>query len=342
MPRVPTGRVHHLRAKLTSTQKAERRSRQEALANAIDTAQSAYAEEAAHIAETHGRSLKWTHSQLFLRTRMLCQQQSVNSWNTFVRAKLNEANEDREQGDRIKLTRFIAENKDKLTCAHALLSSAKKRVYNTQVLEACKKKNQVAQANPKAILHDINATFTSMDRKAQGFYVAICSNIEDLSEPKMFFTEKAKKFVKEVLDVEPRHLGLKLESYIVSGLHAHAASHRQRPLNKLVSGCRTFIQEGLNSIALEKDIGHRVNMNYTNYEHNIIEHCGVALVNWPLSGPVCNLSKAGGRAKLIKLSDALESNTCRWVILTDEEHATRMKENRICQAQGELIYVARK
>jgi hypothetical protein len=52
----------------------------------------------------------------------------------------------------------------------------------------------------------------------EGFYVAVRSSVEDLSEPKLFFTEKAEKFVKEVLDVEPRHLGLKLESYIVSGL----------------------------------------------------------------------------------------------------------------------------
>ncbi|KAG1859237.1 hypothetical protein F4604DRAFT_1529969, partial [Suillus subluteus] len=184
-------------------------------------------------------SLKWTRSQLFLRTRMLHQQRSVNSWNTFVRAKLNEANEDCEQGDRIKLTRFIAENKDELTHAHVLLSSAEKRVYNTQVLEA-RKKNQVARANPKAILHDVNATFTSMDREARilsffsgwlsvlilaqrDFMLPFTATSKDLSELKMFFTEKAEKFVKE------------------------------------------------------KDIRHRVNMNYTNYERNIVEHCGVAL-----------------------------------------------------------------
>ncbi|KAG1863676.1 hypothetical protein F4604DRAFT_1929077 [Suillus subluteus] len=185
--------VHHFPPDILYYAKAERHSQQEALANTIDTAQLAYAEEAAHITETHGCSLKWTHSQLFLRTCMLHQQQCVNSWNTFVRAKLNEANE----------------------------------AYNAQVLEARKKKNQVAQANPKAILHDVNATFTSMDHEArilsffrfksnsffiilqwmalcartgaEGFYVAVRSNIEDLSEPKMFFTEKAKKFVKEVL-----------------------------------------------------------------------------------------------------------------------------------------------
>lgn len=83
-------------------------------------------------------------------------------------------------------------------------------------------------------------------------------------------------------------------------------------------------------------------MNYTNYECNIVERCGIALIDWPLSGPVCNPSKAGGRTKLSKLSDALKAHTCHWVILTDEERASRMKENHICHARGEGIYVARK
>ncbi|KAG1765355.1 hypothetical protein EDD22DRAFT_741473, partial [Suillus occidentalis] len=188
-------------------------------------------------------SLKWTCGQLFLRSRMLRQQQSVNSWNAFVRAKLNEANQDREQGDCIKLTRFIAKNKDELTCAHAQLSSAEKRVYNAQVVEARKQKNRVARTNPKAIQHDINATFTSMDREAcilSLLWMALCA----CTGTEGFY---------------------------------HTAPHCQHPLNKLVSNCRTFIQEGLDSIALKANVRHKVKMNYTNYERNIVEHCGIAL-----------------------------------------------------------------
>ncbi|KAG2106140.1 uncharacterized protein F5147DRAFT_774951 [Suillus discolor] len=130
------GRPQCSRAKLTATQKAERCKRQEALTDTINTAKSAYAQEAAHISETHGRSLKWTHNQLFLRSCMLCQQRGVNSWNAFVRAKHKEANEDLEKGERIQLTQFIADNKTKLVDAHSKLTFAEKRVYNMQVLEA--------------------------------------------------------------------------------------------------------------------------------------------------------------------------------------------------------------
>ncbi|KAG1884398.1 hypothetical protein F4604DRAFT_1919591 [Suillus subluteus] len=158
----------------------------------------------------------------------------------------------------------------------------------------------------------------------EGFYVAVCGSIEDLLEPKVFFTQKAENFVKEVLHIEPRHLGLKLEAFVVSGLNENTIITHQCPLNKLVSDCRTIIQEELKSIVLEKNIKKAVQMNYVNYECNIVEHCSVALVGWPLPGPVCNPSKVGGRAEVQKLLNALQrdphhTESCHWVVLTDEE-----------------------
>ncbi|KAG1850405.1 hypothetical protein F4604DRAFT_1542256, partial [Suillus subluteus] len=188
-------------------------------------------------------SLKWTHNQLFLRSRMLRQQCGVNSWNAFVRAKHKEANEgtNLEKGERIKLTQFIADNKTELVCAHSKLTFAEKRAYNMQVLEARQQRNQITRANPKATIHDVNATFTSMDR--------------------------------EVLTLIFIWSFLKL----MSRADQHTA-HRQRPLNKLISECHTFIQEGLNSIALENNIQHPITMNYTNYEQKMVERRSFALI----------------------------------------------------------------
>jgi hypothetical protein len=42
---------------------------------------------------------------------------------------------------------------------------AEKRVYNAQVLQARQEKSSAARANPKAVWHDMNAAFTSMDRE---------------------------------------------------------------------------------------------------------------------------------------------------------------------------------
>lgn len=55
MPRTSAVQVRRSRPKLSAEQKAARRDRQEALMTVIDSAKSSYVEEAAHIAETHGR-----------------------------------------------------------------------------------------------------------------------------------------------------------------------------------------------------------------------------------------------------------------------------------------------
>jgi len=52
----------------------------------------------------------------------------------------------------------------------------------------------------------------------EGFYVAVRGGIEDLAALKIFFTEKAQKFVQDVLEIEPQHLGLKLEAFVISKL----------------------------------------------------------------------------------------------------------------------------
>ncbi|KAG2062656.1 hypothetical protein BDR04DRAFT_1164841 [Suillus decipiens] len=78
---------------LRSILAAQQRARREALADDIDTAKESYEAEAADIAQKHGRSVKWTRNQLFLRSRMLQKTRGVNSWNAFIKAELKAENE---------------------------------------------------------------------------------------------------------------------------------------------------------------------------------------------------------------------------------------------------------
>jgi len=52
----------------------------------------------------------------------------------------------------------------------------------------------------------------------QGFYIAVRGSVEDYNEPKVYFSDKAVSFVKNVLKMEPQHLALRLESWAVSGI----------------------------------------------------------------------------------------------------------------------------
>ncbi|KAI6016842.1 hypothetical protein BKA83DRAFT_4059515 [Pisolithus microcarpus] len=249
-------------------------------------------------------SLKWTCVQL-LKSQNLRDRRRVNSWNAFIRAKLCDANSGRDRGDRVKLTQFVAQNKDDLLVAYKNLTPAQQEAYNTEVQVARDTKVMVVHSNPKAISHTVSATFANMDQEVRLFFSVTFSHynwnasglpsvrgmVEDLSEPK-----------------------------------------HQRPLNKLISKCHALIQEELDHLLTKKKVSANMKMNYTNYKHQIVERYGVMLTGWPFSGTVQNPSKIGGQAEVEKLLDALNSEACKWVRLTDEELRVRVIHNTEHQA----------
>jgi hypothetical protein len=48
--------------------------------------------------------------------------------------------------------------------------------------------------------------------------MAVRGSVEDYNEPKLFFSDKAFRFVNEVLDLDPQNIALKFEAWCVSGL----------------------------------------------------------------------------------------------------------------------------
>ena len=52
----------------------------------------------------------------------------------------------------------------------------------------------------------------------EGFYIAVRGSVEDYHEPKLFLSDKALHFVKDLIEIEPQHLALKFEAWCVSGL----------------------------------------------------------------------------------------------------------------------------
>ncbi|KAG2069871.1 hypothetical protein BDR04DRAFT_1020337, partial [Suillus decipiens] len=187
-------------------------------------------------------SIKWTRNQLFLCSRMLQKTRGVNSWNAFVKAQLKAENEGLGRGDHTKLMAFIAENKATLLQDYHKLTFAEKQAYNPCVLKDCQAKNCTAHANPKAIKHDVNAAFTFMDREWMALHA--CTGLEG------FYVA------------------------VRGGIEDFA---ELKPLNTLISECHALIQDNLEFILMEKNTSGEVKMNYTNYEHAIVECHGVEL-----------------------------------------------------------------
>jgi len=84
-------------------------------------------------------------------------------------------------------------------------------------------------------------------------------------------------------------------------------------------------------------------MNYENYERDIVERHGVALVGWPDNIlPVRNPSRVGGREVLQPLLGALVTKTCHWIKLTDDQLKKRIEDNHTRQSNGEAVYKPRR
>jgi hypothetical protein len=138
------------------------------------------------------------------------------------------------------------------------------------------------------------------------------------------------------------------------------SSTRASPRAKIISRCRTIIQENLGALScsawilysdlLIDEILHEnniekkgIDMNYRNYKGKIVEKYGVALKGWLTGIPgVCNPSAVGSWPMLQKLLSALESSQCCWVVLTEDELEARKKDNQARDDCGEQIYKLRK
>ncbi|KAG1724126.1 hypothetical protein EDB19DRAFT_1834293 [Suillus lakei] len=259
MARSTMKKVLRVCPKLTTSQKATRREKFMSLTMDVNDTRDAYLQEVQSLAKKHGRSERWTRRQLFLSGSALRRWCSPNTWNGFIHQRLMDINEDLSKGDHWKLTDFVSAHKETLQHNYSKLTAAQKNGYAVKLIKMRAEKQRVVHNNPKGVHRNTTMSFAAMDQEwtalcsrlgIEGFYIAVRGGIEDLSGPKLFFSEKAEKFVCAVLDLEPRCLALKLEAFVISGLDSSIPSTRRQThtLNKLISDCRTIIQDELGTL----------------------------------------------------------------------------------------------
>ncbi|KAG2142140.1 hypothetical protein BD769DRAFT_1319553, partial [Suillus cothurnatus] len=245
-------------------------------------------------------SLKWTRKQLHVG-KGIFNKRRVNPWNAFVRQKMNEYNEGRGVGDRLKLPVFIAEHHAQLTSSYFRLTVAEKGHLwdNVETLrQSCVKVTHLTRhhANPKALQKDVNATFNVMQTEwtaiqartgIEGIYLVVHGDVEQYHEPKLFYMPKVASFIKDVLGMEPKRFALKLESWVVGDFGQFKVSgEASNVLNCNVDNTETISQW----LSLTKLVSlyiilattnpsrkKKVMMNYDNYEQKIVETYAVAL-----------------------------------------------------------------
>ncbi|THG92537.1 hypothetical protein EW026_g8394 [Hermanssonia centrifuga] len=289
------------------------------------------------------------------RRRSIQDPTQVIAWDAFIHFKLQSINKGRLKGTRERLSGLLKFHQTELQEEwEKLTTREKKQMKEEYDKKKAEEENLEKTVTPKALMKKVDGQFEKMEQEwtavcrstgVEGFYIGVRSSIEEYHTPKAFFTPRAETFVKKVLGMEPEALALKLEAFVTTGLadqdKSSAPADTLLKGKKLISKCRTLIQEGLNTILKTKGITHEVLMNYINYERKIVEQHGVELQGWPCKKFV-NPGDVKGRQELEKLFHALHTKTCAWKPLSAGELEERQCRNRERQAAGEVIYKPRK
>ncbi|KAG2361987.1 hypothetical protein BDR07DRAFT_1584621, partial [Suillus spraguei] len=172
----------------------------------------------------------------------------------------------------------------------------------------------------------------------EGFYIAVQGDLEHYHKAKLFLTDKAKSFIRDVLHFEPKLLALKFKPWVSA-----MSTSQWLLLSKLVSLCRQNIQDGLDNILQKNKLASKkIPMNYDNYEKRVVEIYAVAIDGWTYGKSVCNPRKIGHCEHLISLLDALVTGKCSWIVLSEDALLERITNNHKHQASGEQVYKTRK
>ncbi|KAI5990791.1 hypothetical protein EDC04DRAFT_2614047 [Pisolithus marmoratus] len=195
-------------------------------------------------------------------------------------------------GEQLRLMNFIVQNRQELPAAYRLLTIAQKQAYNDAIMTAHAAKVPSAHSNPKSISQWMGLC---AETGLEGFYIAVHGTVEDLSEPRVFSQKRQKT--------------LCLESWVCPNINDHSISWSLTEFILTTNGIKGNSQ-----------------INYTNYEKQIVEKLGVVLHGWLVPGHICNPSKVK-QTELEKLLDALKEETCKWD--PDHQHLWRMGDVNI-------------
>lgn len=132
------------------------------------------------------RSKKWIKKQLYMGFCSLTKSRRLSIWNAFLQQRLRDENEGlflfanysllqlfyvsgigRNRGDRYRLPDFIRQNKKTLLRAYSKLTPDEKQGLLSHLSIARTTKVKMPRSNPKAIQHDINATFNAMETEVR-------------------------------------------------------------------------------------------------------------------------------------------------------------------------------
>ncbi|KAH9955288.1 hypothetical protein BC827DRAFT_1271815 [Russula dissimulans] len=258
----------------------------------------------------------------------------------FCGKKLEQENEGKEQGSKTTLPAMLKKCSDELSAEFSVLSKSEKDALLANCLQAKEEKSTAKRLSNVAIskCQDLNWQY-----QTESLVLFCHSTVAHSYSSGSFATEGARRWLEnaEIGNNTPQDSAIQLEGFCTSNCGEWIRKIKEgsaRLMHRKIRGeCRKMIQDGLKAILKAKKHPRTVQMNYTYYEDKIVESLGVALVGWPINGPVQNPGELT-RDDAIILKHALETKDCKWIRLTAQQIATWKARNKQCLADGEQVY----
>ncbi|KAF8572842.1 hypothetical protein K439DRAFT_1625493 [Ramaria rubella] len=318
-----------VRTKLSQEDKNLCREKLANLTNDLAVTKTLLVENARVVAKKHHRLVSWLQKKC-----------APNAWNMFVSRELRAYNDEQPKGSCLTSSVYLGSHYPALVRKYSNLSAEEKQDLQSTLLA------MQQHAMPKALQHDVDATFDRMEIEWQGikervgikgFYMAVCTDVEHYHQPKHYFSKKAMNFFQESLHLDPMCVLMQFEAWAVGGPEpANEGSKAKRPVSEEIAECRSIIQEGLYSI-LQLHKKKKVGMNYSNYKLEIVKELYVELQGWPFE-KIQNPGELGAHSCVQKLLAVLKDGTCKWVKLSNDAVEKRRVANLLCEEAGEQVY----
>ncbi|KAI0682683.1 hypothetical protein C8T65DRAFT_703154 [Cerioporus squamosus] len=303
----------------------ERKARQDAVEERISTWMCNTEAEAEDLAATYGKNEQYYLNLMFSGgPKLSAARRKSNPYNAWLHQQAGDGADVVELGkENVDYHSLSKEEKEELRSS--LEQDKKDQMYGLRlsrkgrakdVANACKKVEELRSSAQSPV------QFTGIQSRdgVEGFYMIVRNTGDYTFKPRWWFSSKAlDDYLRlSVRKFEPEKIGVLAEAFAISGSNFFAVL--QNPKEKALhvkAEIRDYILEALRTITKKAHAA----MSYVHFTRDIELVHRVTLVGWT-ADRFCNPSDLSNSIEeLVKLRDALKTDTCRFVQLSDTEYA---------------------
>ncbi|THG93298.1 hypothetical protein EW026_g7903 [Hermanssonia centrifuga] len=293
------------------------------------------------LGEKYGRKQRYFLDRIFNGGVKAVNGSKTSAFNAWAHFKCEQVNEDLPPHQAVPLLevqeRYINEY-------HQLTGEDKERlVHDFELIKETRKRGPRVTARGK--IQDIVHTTKQMEELLSGLdsrvgiqalFCVVRSSSNFAMKPRWYFTSPDLERYLEIAvrkKFEAKQVGALMEAYAVAG---GSVASVLRTSKMKADWFKALIRDKVTELLVEISGNEHANMQYLNYERDIVQKYHIKMVGWTHEKFV-NVSELGNSLEpLEKLWNALKNGTCKFVKISSTEVATRQERTRQAVVAGEV------